>query len=952
MKTKITLLFFCLLWLKTSAQDLLQVPVQYPTIQSAIDAAQNGDTVFVWEGEYFENLRFKGKSIVLTSRFYITHTAGTISNTIINGSQPMHPDTASCILIVDGEDASTVVQGFTITGGKGTRWQDPAGAGTFREGGGILTEGTSPTIQFNFIRDNEVGPVAAGMVSNGGGGIRCGEGSPIIRNNWIYQNKGGGYGGGIVYNYCSGQIYNNLVSFNDGGTDFGGGGLWFTGNDQNTVVEVFNNTIVHNTSTGMGTYGGKGGGIFVFSIKLETRNNIIWGNEQTTGSAIAKFGSLVNATYSDIQGGYTGTGNFNLDPIFSDSIYYFSVKCTSPCVDAADPASNDNGVNGVAAFPSLGGVAGDLGVFGGPFAKQLPYGIQPSLRFSTVTTGALAGPPSDSRSINFIDVVGNGLDDIFVTNGPQAGAKNLFYLSNEVSPGAASSFTQVTDDPIVSHAKAFDGATFADCDNDGYLDAYVVTWYGQKNFLYRGGGDSWFVYDATAAPSNVETFSETASWGDYDSDGFVDLYVTNSGGTKKNLLFHNDGGTAFTPVTTGPHVTEAHTSRCVNWVDYDNDCDLDLYVSNESNEKDDLYRNLGNGSFEKVTAGTPGQTNHGSMSSSWGDVDNDGDLDLFVANADYFAPQYNQLFKNNGNGTFTEVTTGPLVTDISCSYGSNFGDYDNDGDLDLVVSNGYCTGEILNFLYQNDGLGNFTRDLEALADYTTPCSYGAAWGDVNNDGFLDLGIATCKNTSSSPLPVNLFYLNQTNCNNWLKIKLTGTVSNRSAIGARVWVTATIGGQLVTQVREISAQTGYCGQNSLTVHFGLGDAQSVDEVRVRFGCGEDTTLTGIAPNQLLEITEDMLPSTTHSIENEAFTVTVSPNPTSDTFQVFVKMQRPAASLRLRLTDTAGRLFLEKNIVTDEADSLEFSKKALGLAAGVYFLSVEAAGFYKNTALVLD
>ncbi|MBK9015463.1 MAG: hypothetical protein IPM82_16145 [Saprospiraceae bacterium] len=168
MKNKAFSTFFLLVFSKNLAQNLLQVPAQFPTIQSAIDAAQDGDTVFVWAGEYFENLRFKGKSIVLTSRFYITHTANTISNTIINGSQPTHPDTASCILIVDGEDASTVVQGFTLTGGKGTKWLDPHGAGTYREGGAILTQGISPTIQFNVIRDNSVTVEGPGVTSTGG----------------------------------------------------------------------------------------------------------------------------------------------------------------------------------------------------------------------------------------------------------------------------------------------------------------------------------------------------------------------------------------------------------------------------------------------------------------------------------------------------------------------------------------------------------------------------------------------------------------------------------------------------------------------------------------------------------------------------------------------------------------------------------------------------------------
>ncbi|MBK8564758.1 MAG: VCBS repeat-containing protein [Saprospiraceae bacterium] len=168
----------------------------------------------------------------------------------------------------------------------------------------------------------------------------------------------------------------------------------------------------------------------------------------------------------------------------------------------------------------------------------------------------------------------------------------------------------------------------------------------------------------------------------------------------------------------GAVVTDANASRSVNWVDSDLDGDLDLYVSNESNQKDDLYENQ-NGSLVKVETGAPGQTNHSTMSSSWADVDNDGDFDLFLANSLYFGVQNNQLFLQE-DGVFTAVTTGDLVTDGGCSYSSNFADYDNDGDLDLAVSNGFCNGSIKNFLYQNDGLGNFTRDLNSIEDMSTP----------------------------------------------------------------------------------------------------------------------------------------------------------------------------------------------------------------------------------------
>src|SRR6185503_8191321 len=121
---------------------------------------------------------------------------------------------------------------------------------------------------------------------------------------------------------------------------------------------------------------------------------------------------------------------------------------------------------------------------------------------------------------------------------------------------------------------------------------------------------------------------------------------------------------------------------------------------------------------------------------------------------------------NDGSGNFSEVTNGDLVTDGGCSFSSSFEDYDNDGDIDIAVSNGFCDGTIQNFLYQNDGEGNFTRDLNSITDLNTPCSYGCAWGDANNDGFPDLVFATCNN-NSLPDPVDLYYLNSGNGNHWI-----------------------------------------------------------------------------------------------------------------------------------------------------------------------------------------
>lgn len=353
---------------------IINVPNNYPNIQTAIGASGNGDTVLVEPGTYYENINFRGKNIVLTSRFYLSQDTGFICSTIINGSQPLDSDTGSCIILNSNEDSTTFIQGFTITGGKGTKWLDTHGAGTYREGGGILTEFSSPVIRWNHIVKNIV-TNAIGVSSTGGGGIRCGDGSPYIYNNVIAYNQSR-YGGGIVINYCNNaEIKNNLIVHNSGGQSFGGGGLWATGVNTLTVLNVENNTIANNHVSGSGSYGGQGGGIFVFSITLNTKNNIIWGNTQHTGNSISKYlGGVVNANNSDIDFFYNGTGNLNTDPLFADTTL-FLLSSNSPCIDSGDSSTWFNDISitpNVAEFPSQGTERNDMGVYGGPLARIFP----------------------------------------------------------------------------------------------------------------------------------------------------------------------------------------------------------------------------------------------------------------------------------------------------------------------------------------------------------------------------------------------------------------------------------------------------------------------------------------------------------------------------------------------------------------------------------------------------
>lgn len=468
--------------------------------------------------------------------------------------------------------------------------------------------------------------------------------------------------------------------------------------------------------------------------------------------------------------------------------------------------------------------------------------------FIKLKQGPVVEQPSDSRSVNFIDVNNDGWEDLFISNGPSSGQHNFLYMNQ-----GDGTFTSLTDDPIVQDGAKSDGATFADVDNDGDVDAYVVTWYGQQNFFYRNTGNGSFLLDKDSVLTTNGTYSETASWGDVDNDGWLDLFLTNSEGkSKQNQLFLNQNGKSFKVHETAANQTST-LSRSVNWIDVNMDGKSDLFITNEGKSPNELYLNSGKAPFflseqKAIWAELP----TGSMSASWGDVDNDGDLDLFLANAGYYQEINNLLLLNDGEGNFIRKTDSVLSEDGGCSYGSAFGDFDNDGDLDLIVANGFCKSNLENWLYENDGRGNFTRLPTALPEMASHCSFGLAWGDVNNDGFLDLAIANCQNGKNQTQPANDLYINKGNDNHWLKIKLEGTVSNRSAVGATIRV-LTKGGNW--QIRHINTQSGYCGQNSLIAHFGLGSQKRIKKIEVLWPSGKKTILRNQKTDRQLNLLEE-------------------------------------------------------------------------------------------------
>jgi enediyne biosynthesis protein E4 len=448
--------------------------------------------------------------------------------------------------------------------------------------------------------------------------------------------------------------------------------------------------------------------------------------------------------------------------------------------------------------------------------------------FTRITSGpVLSGV--NSTIVAWGDFNNDTFQDLFVSTrtGP-----SLLYSNN-----GNGTFSQILAAPVGTDTGNSFGATWGDYDNDGWLDLFVGISNSGNDWLYRNNGGSGFTKITTGAIVTSGGNANNCGWADYDNDSFLDLWVANS--DQNDFVYRNNGNGTFTRITTNAIAVKTGNSQGGSWGDYDNDGWPDLFVS-RVNEPNLLYHNEGNGDFRPVTNSIVVQEASAGQGTSWGDYDNDGYLDLFVVNP----TSRNFLYHNHGDGTFRKITNGAIATDVANGHGCGWADYDNDGWLDMFVANRLGA----NFLYRNNGDGTFARLTTGVVSTDVADAFSGAWADYNNDGFQDLFVAELNSNN------NRLYRNNGNTNAWLTLKLEGRLSNRSAIGAKVRVRATIDGSPVWQLREISAGGGLGCQNDLRAAFGLGNATNAEVVRIEWPSRIVQELHNVPARQFLAVVE--------------------------------------------------------------------------------------------------
>jgi enediyne biosynthesis protein E4 len=547
-------------------------------------------------------------------------------------------------------------------------------------------------------------------------------------------------------------------------------------------------------------------------------------------------------------------------------------------------------------FSKAGPPSSDLGVTFADVARESGlnaktfYGGEHKNKYLLETTGC---------GVAFYDYDNDGWLDIFLVNGSrlegfaagQAPSNHLFKNNRD------GTFTDVTAKAGLTHSGWGQAVCIGDYDNDG-IDDLFVTYFG-KNVLYRNRGDGTFtdVSEKAGISGDPKRWNTGCAFVDYDRDGKLDLFVANyidmdlatapvpesgpclykgvmvacgppglNGG--KNILFHNNGNGTFTDVSERSGILKANGTYGLGVLtaDLDNDGWPDIYVANDSTPSL-FYQNKHDGTFVEIgldsgcALSADGKPQAG-MGISAGDYDLDGNLDLVKTN---FAGDTPSLYRNLGGATFEDATF-PAGLGRHTQYlgwGCGFFDMENDGWPDILICNGHVYPEVeqlrtevgyaqQKLLYRNLRNGRF----EEVTDQggpgiTTPvAARGCAFGDFDNDGDIDMVVNTING------PPQLLRCDSHSGNNWLKVRTIGTKSNRSGIGARIRCVTRVPEEEKphSQIDEVRSGGGYFSQNDMRIHFGLGKAPKVELLEIRWPSGAVDSLKDVKPNQLVYVKE--------------------------------------------------------------------------------------------------
>ena len=509
--------------------------------------------------------------------------------------------------------------------------------------------------------------------------------------------------------------------------------------------------------------------------------------------------------------------------------------------------------------------------------KPFPNGGEKQKRFILETTGSGAA---------FLDYDNDGLLDIFIVSG-EGGLSRLYHNDGK------GHFTDVTVKMGLAGVSGWgQGVCAADYDNDGFTDLFVTYW-GQ-NHLYRNAGGQRFedVTERAGLKQGRVRYNTGCAFLDYDKDGHADLFVANylkfdpqttpkpgensycwyrgvpvSCGPRglpfdRNILYRNNGNGTFTDVSraSGIDLPDQNYSLGVLTGDFNNDGLVDIFVACDQTPSL-LYINQGNGKFteEAVLRGVAFDENGKAMSgmgAAAADYDGDGWLDVFRSN---FSDERETLYRNRGRGEFDDATVSAGLSRNTrfVGWGCGFFDFDNDSWKDILLVNGHVFPEIERLgidirykdraiLYRNSGDGKFADISENAGPGVLErhSARGAAFGDYDNDGLIEVLI------NNQNEPPSLLKQASRPPNHWVLVKLTGSRSNRSALGAKVKLTA--GGR--AQFDEVRSGGSYLSQNDLRLHFGLGQAPRVDRIEIEWPSGVHQVLRDVPADRIIPIEE--------------------------------------------------------------------------------------------------